>query len=123
MPVSINNHSGKVVLVGGVKPVDCATTDCQPNENVVALRVFMLGKKVECRPVWKPMHKQPVYAGNVNDNLLADGVHCIETPKSVTYTKGVEEELFKVGLCLPAGPYVTDEDERHIVDCIKESNS
>ena len=46
---------------GVIHAVDCATTDCQPNVNIEALRVFMFGKKVECRPVWKPMHKQPVY--------------------------------------------------------------
>lgn len=40
--------------------VDSPVADCQPNENVEAMRVFMLGKKVECRPVWKPMHKQRV---------------------------------------------------------------
>ena len=48
---------------GVIHQVDSATTDCQPNENVEALRVFMLGKKIEARPTWKPMHKQPVYAG------------------------------------------------------------
>ena len=94
-------------IVGGaagvIKAVDSATTDCQPNENVEALRVFMLSKKVECRPVWKPMHKQPVYAG------------------CDTYTNGIEEDLFKVGFCLPAGPYVSDDDVRYIVDCIKEA--
>ena len=88
---------------GVIKQVESATTDCQPNDNVEALRVFMLAKKVECRPLWKPMHKQPVYA--TND----------------VYTNGVEEELFKVGFCLPAGPYVTDEDVHYIVDCIKEA--
>ena len=88
---------------GVIHAVDCATTDCQPNENVEALRVFMLSKKVECRPLWKPMHKQPVYAEND------------------VYTNGVEEDLFKVGFCLPAGPYVSDDDVRYIVDCIKES--
>ncbi|MGN0874718.1 MAG: DegT/DnrJ/EryC1/StrS family aminotransferase [Akkermansia sp.] len=88
---------------GVIKAVDCATTECQPNENVEALRVFMLGKKVECRPVWKPMHKQPVYR---------------DAP---AYVNGVSEELFKVGFCLPAGPYVTDEDVRYIVECIKEA--
>lgn len=90
---------------GVIHSVDCATTDCQPNENVEALRVFMLDKKVECRPVWKPMHKQPVYAQND------------------VYTNGVEEDIFKVGFCLPAGPYVTDEDVHYIVDCIKEAIS
>ena len=72
---------------GVIKAVDSAVTDCQPNDNVEALRVFMLDKKVECRPVWKPMHKQPVYAD------------------AVAYVNGVSEEIFKVGFCLPAGPY------------------
>ncbi len=88
---------------GVIKAVDSATTDCQPNENVEALRVFMLGKKVECRPVWKPMHKQPVYK---------------DAP---AYLNGVSETIFKVGFCLPAGPYVSDDDVRYIVDCIKEA--
>lgn len=88
---------------GVIKAVESATTDCQPNDNVEALRVFMLSKRVECRPLWKPMHKQPVYVG------------------APTYTKGVEEELFKVGFCLPAGPCVTDEDVHYIVECMKEA--
>lgn len=88
---------------GVIHQVDSPTTDCQPNDNVEAMRVFMLNKKVECRPVWKPMHKQPVYAD------------------AAVYTNGVEEELFKTGLCLPAGPYVTDEDVRYIVESIKEA--
>ena len=88
---------------GVIKAVESATTDCQPNDNVEALRVFMLAKKVECRPVWKPMHKQPVYAD------------------AVAYVNDVSEEIFKVGFCLPAGPYVTDEDVHYIVECIKEA--
>ena len=47
---------------GVIHAVESPTTDCQPNDNVEAMRVFMLSKKVECRPVWKPMHKQPAYA-------------------------------------------------------------
>lgn len=86
---------------GVIHAVDCPTTDCQPNENVEALRVFMLSKRIEARPVWKPMHKQPVYA---------------DAP---AYINGVSEEIFKIGMCLPAGPMVTDEDVRYIVDCIK----
>ena len=88
---------------GVIKAVDSATTDCQPNENVEALRVFMLNKKVECRPVWKPMHKQPVYK---------------DVP---AYVNGVSESIFKIGFCLPAGPYVSDDDVRYIVECIKEA--
>lgn len=88
---------------GVIKAVDSTVTDCQPNENVEALRVFMLSKKIEVRPVWKPMHKQPVYA---------------DAP---FYTNGVEEGIFKIGFCLPAGPYVTDDDVRYIVESIKEA--
>lgn len=88
---------------GVIHMVDNPTTDCQPNENVEALRVFMLSKKIEARPVWKPMHKQPVYK---------------DAPAYVT---GVSEALFKVGMCLPAGPYVTDDDVRYIVESIKEA--
>jgi dTDP-4-amino-4,6-dideoxygalactose transaminase len=57
---------------------------------------------IEARPVWKPMHKQPVYKN------------------SPAYLNGVSEDLFKVGMFLPAGPYVTDEDVRFIVEAIKE---
>lgn len=88
---------------GVIKAVNSATTDCQPNVNVEALRVFMLSNRIEARPVWKPMHKQPVYAS------------------SPFYTNGVEEDIFKIGFCLPAGPYVTDDDVRYIVECIKEA--
>lgn len=88
---------------GVIKAVDSAVTDCQPNDNIEALRVFLLEKKIECRPVWKPMHKQPVYAD------------------AAAYVNGVSEEIFKVGFCLPAGPAVTDSDVRYIVQCIKEA--
>ena len=88
---------------GVIHQVSRATTDCQPNENVEALRVFMLSKKVECRPVWKPMHKQPVYEG------------------AAVYTNDVETSIFRVGFCLPAGPYVSDDDVRYIVECIREA--
>ena len=88
---------------GVIRQVSSATTECQPNANVEALRAFMLTKKIEARPVWKPMHKQPVYAD------------------SPAYENGVSEAIFKVGMCLPAGPYVSDDDVRYIVDSIKEA--
>ena len=49
------------------------------------------------------MHKQPVYA---------------DAP---VYTNGVEEALFNVGFCLPAGPYVSDADVHYIVESIQEA--
>ncbi len=88
---------------GVIHAADSATTDCQPNANVEAMRVFMLEKKIEARPLWKPMHKQPVYK---------------DAP---AYVNGVSEALFKLGMCLPAGPMVSDDDVHYIVDCIKEA--
>ena len=78
-----------------------ATTDCQPNNNVEALRMTLDAANIESRPLWNPMHKQPVYRNNP------------------AYTNGISERLFKVGICLPAGPWVTDAHVRYIVDCIK----
>lgn len=89
--------------IGVVHAASSANTSCQPNYNVEAMRVFMDKAHVEVRPLWKPMHKQPVYA---------------EAP---VYTDGVEETIFKQGLCLPSGPCVTDDDARYIVECIKEA--
>ena len=88
---------------GVIHIADSATTDCQPNDNVEALRVFMDAAGVEARPLWKPMHRQPCYK-------------C-----APAYTNGVSEALFKVGMCLPSGPYVKDDDVRYIVDTIKSA--
>lgn len=90
---------------GVVHAVDSATTDCQPNDNVEAMRVYLDKANIEARPVWKPMHKQPVFAS------------------APAYVNGVSESIFKVGLCLPAGPCVTEDDVRYIVSCIKEAIS
>ena len=87
---------------GVIHMASSATTDCQPNDNVEALRVFLDAAGIEARPLWKPMHKQPVYHG------------------APAYVNGVSEELFKVGMCLPSGPCVSDEDVRYIVGKIKE---
>lgn len=56
---------------------------------------------IESRPLWKPMHLQPVFA------------------KAPAYVNGVSEALFTQGLCLPSGPMVTDEDVDRIVEIIK----
>ena len=88
---------------GVIHAATSAHTDCEPNANVEALRVLMDQALIEARPLWKPMHKQPVYKN------------------APAYVNGVSEALFKVGMCLPAGPYVSDQDVRYIVDCIREA--
>ena len=86
---------------GIIHTANSITTDCQPNENVEAMRIGLDALNIESRPLWKPMHKQPVYKN------------------APAYVNGVSEELFKVGMCLPAGPYVSKEDVMFIVEAIK----
>lgn len=109
--------------VGGASAVihaaSSATTDCQPNDNVEAMRVALDAAGIEARPVWKPMHKQPVYCNGSERKASAGYFSYMEGPKMVAYINGVSEELFKVGMCLPSGPYVTDEDAKYIVETIK----
>ena len=110
---------------GVIHEASSATTDCQPNDNVEALRVFMDQAGIEARPLWKPMHKQPVYQqGEVKSEKfkVKNGeIVCQTSGSSVAYVNGVSEALFKVGMCLPAGPYVTDEDVKYIVETIHKA--
>ena len=94
---AIGGAAGVIHAGGGVH------TDCEPNTNVEAIRMFLDEAGIEARPLWKPMHRQPVYSN------------------APAYVNGVSEAIFKKGLCLPAGPCVTDEDVRYIVSKIKES--
>ena len=88
---------------GVVHPGNSIHTDCEPNRNVEALRMALDQAGIESRPLWKPMHKQPVYQ---------------DAP---AYVNGVSESLFRRGLCLPSGPMVSDDDVDRIVQVIKES--
>ena len=108
---------------GVIHAAESAHTDCEPNANVEALRVALDRANIEARPVWKPMHKQPCYLqGNVTiEKCKNANIICQTSESSVAYVNGVSEAIFKVGMCLPAGPYVTDEDVRYIVDTIVEN--
>ena len=71
-----------------------------------AIRLHLEACNIESRPLWKPMHTQPVFSG------------------APAYVNGVSEELFSMGLCLPSGPWVSDEDvelvAREIKACCKK---
>ena len=88
---------------GVVHQASTVHTDCEPNANVEAMRLYLDRAGIESRPLWKPMHRQPVYQ---------------DAP---AYLNGVSEELFHCGLCLPSGPMVTDEDVARIIHTIKDS--
>lgn len=68
--------------------------------NYEMLRVELDKKNIETRPLWKPLHLQPIF---------------IDSP---AYVDGTSESLFTHGLCLPSGPCVSDDDVKYIVDSI-----
>ena len=78
-------------------PKAAATTKGEPTELVERVRLHLDSVGIESRPLWKPMHTQPIFK---------------DAP---AYVNGVSEELFEIGLCLPSGPWVTDEDAERIV--------
>ena len=64
------------------------------------VRLALDGENIESRPLWKPMHLQPVFK---------------DAP---FYGNGTSERLFEIGLCLPSGPTLTDEDVERVVKVI-----
>lgn len=67
------------------------------------LRLYLEARNIETRPLWKPMHLQPVFA---------------DCP---AYCNGVSENLFDIGLCLPSSSNITDEERQTVVDEIKKA--
>jgi dTDP-4-amino-4,6-dideoxygalactose transaminase len=62
------------------------------------IRLAMLEENIETRPLWKPMHMQPIFE---------------KYPK---YVNGTSEKLFDIGLCLPSGSNMTDEDRERVLE-------
>lgn len=91
----------KLHVAGQETAYDSPAQHLRPNNNVEAMRQALDAAGIESRPLWKPMHCQPVYAGNPS------------------YVNGVSESLFRTGLCLPSGPCVSDDDVKRITDVIK----
>jgi dTDP-4-amino-4,6-dideoxygalactose transaminase len=76
----------------------CILTDSY--ETREAIRLALLEDDIESRPLWKPMHMQPVFKNQTH------------------YTNGVSEMLFEKGLCLPSGSNLTENDLKRIINII-----
>jgi dTDP-4-amino-4,6-dideoxygalactose transaminase len=63
------------------------------------IRLAMEAENIESRPLWKPMHQQPVFASSTN------------------YLNGVSDKLFENGLCLPSGSNLTENEFERIFNC------
>lgn len=82
--------------------LSCITIDetvCGKNRE--QLRLALLTEEIESRPLWKPMHKQPIFEN------------------APYYGGGVAEELFEIGLCLPSGSNLTNDERERIAVAIK----
>jgi pyridoxal phosphate-dependent aminotransferase EpsN len=79
--------------------IDSAFSGVTPEE----IRLALEQENIESRPLWKPMHLQPVFRG------------------CPSYINGVAEKLFNEGLCLPSGNGLSDADLNHVVDVIKST--
>ena len=66
------------------------------------IRIALKQENIESRPLWKPMHKQPVFS------------------KSLSFVNGISENLFEKGLCLPSGSNLVEEDLLRVVTTIKK---
>jgi dTDP-4-amino-4,6-dideoxygalactose transaminase len=64
------------------------------------IRLALDAENIESRPLWKPMHMQPVFE------------NC------PTYVDGTSEALFRDGLCLPSGSSLSEEQKERVVNCI-----
>jgi len=74
--------------------------------------IFSIGENidnVECRPIWKPMHMQPLFSGNTFISAKENG----------SQKNSVAEDLFERGLCLPSDIKMTDTEQDAIMDLIR----
>jgi dTDP-4-amino-4,6-dideoxygalactose transaminase len=80
----------------------CILVDPSKNKGLTReeIRLAMEVENIETRPLWKPMHQQPVFANSKN------------------YLNGVSDNLFENGLCLPSGSNLTDEEFDRIFNCL-----
>ena len=77
--------------------------EIEPNKNVMKAMLALSEAGIESRPLWRPMHTQPIYK---------------DAP---AYVNGTSEKLFRKGLCLPSGPCVTDDDVKRVISILKDS--
>lgn len=87
-----------------VMTLDHFQTAVNPMQIINALAA----ENIEARPVWKPMHMQPLFDQNMYfTHEEEDG--------------SVSDRIFARGVCLPSGSSLTPEDQERVIDCIKET--
>jgi dTDP-4-amino-4,6-dideoxygalactose transaminase len=78
----------------------CIVLDKSISKSPDVVRLALQKHEIESRPLWKPMHLQPVFAG------------------APYYGQGISDDLFDHGLCLPSGSNLSDDDHERICEII-----
>ncbi len=81
------------------------------NENrcgvtAAAIIAALADQNIEARPVWKPLHRQPLFK------------NCAYYPHKIA--ESISDRLFENGLCLPSGSNLTEPEQSRVISCIKE---
>lgn len=84
--------------------VDTAEAGVSPE----TLLASLAEQSIEARPVWKPLHMQPLFEGTAY------------YPHSIGSEGSISERLFRTGLCLPSGSQMTEEEQMRVVGCIRQ---
>ena len=101
LPVKMNPYEEKT------KPnfwLSCMIIDKECGVDPMHVIKVLDEHNIEARPIWKPMHMQPVFAEN-------DFVSAYENP--------VNEDIFARGLCLPSDIKMTEEEQDYVIEVIK----
>ena len=107
-PFGTSNHWLTVILISPEK----FGTDRE------TVREALEAENIEARPVWKPMHLQPVFQCGAQHSMLNVQSVSIKKVKAKAIGGSVAEDLFKRGLCLPSGTAMTDEDIQRVVSVV-----
>ena len=89
--------------------LSCVTLDCDPEKDIPArLTTYLQSNLVEVRPLWKPMHMQPVFAG-------------VDFHPHDENNVAVSKHIFQTGICLPSGSNMTDNDVAIVIGTITQA--
>lgn len=84
--------------------LSCMTVDKGINVDPLDVYKTLADNNIESRPIWKPMHMQPVFSGY---DFITNGNDI------------VDEDIFARGLCLPSDIKMTEDDQNRVIDIIK----
>ena len=102
-PEAVGSHSNRWLTTILLNPADAEAHPPRPAVTPETLRLHLETRNIESRPLWKPLHLQPLFA----DAPMYGGAVCAD--------------LFDRGLCLPSGTAMTDADLGRVAEAVQEA--